>query len=108
MLKRKYGLLKNLRFFEPYLYIYLLSLNIDLFHIGILFSIREIIIYIFEIPSGIIADEYGKKKELMICFLFYIISFVFFFVGGNFFIILAGKTSSEEKATIVGPTISGN
>ncbi len=83
-----YGLLKNLRFFEPYLYIYLLGIGINLFQIGILFAIRETIIYIFEIPSGIFADYYGKKTELLICFLFYIISFILFFIANNFFIII--------------------
>ncbi|KYH34847.1 galactoside permease [Clostridium tepidiprofundi DSM 19306] len=82
-----YGLLKNLRFFEPYLWIYLLSLGLNLFKIGLLFSIKEIITYIFEIPSGIFADNYGRKKELMICFTFYIISFVLFFIGTNFYLL---------------------
>lgn len=82
-----YGLLKNLKFFEPYLLIYLLGMGYSLFKIGILISIRETITYIFEIPSGIFADNYGKKKELLICFTFYIISFVFFFIGNNFYIL---------------------
>ncbi len=85
-----YGFLKNLKFFEPYLYLYLLSIGIDLFQIGLLFSVREIITYFFEIPSGILADQYGKKTELLICFIFYIISFIFFFIGGSFLIILIG------------------
>lgn len=83
-----YGLLKNLRFFEPYLYVYLLSLNIDLFQIGLLISIREIITYLFEIPSGIFADYYGKKTELVICFIFYIISFILFFLGSGFMVLI--------------------
>lgn len=83
-----YGLLKNLKFFEPYLLIYLMSLGLNLFMIGVLYAIREAIVYIFEVPSGIIADSYGKKKELMVCFTFYIVSFVFFFIGSNFLILL--------------------
>lgn len=79
-----YGFLKNLKFFEPYLVVYLLGFNLNLFEIGLLYSLREAIMYIFEIPSGIIADHYGKKKELMMCFLFYMVSFIFFFIGGNF------------------------
>jgi MFS family permease len=79
-----YGFLKNLRFFEPYLVVYLLGFNLNLFEIGLLYSLREAIMYLFEVPSGIIADHYGKKKELMLCFLFYMVSFVFFFIGGNF------------------------
>jgi len=83
-----YGFLKNLKFFEPYLYIYLIQVvNLNLFQIGTLFSIRGIIIYIFEVPSGIFADQYGKKTELMICFIFYIASFFFFFLGGSYAIV---------------------
>lgn len=83
-----YGFLKNLMFFEPYLYIYLIQvMHLSLFQIGTLFSIRGIIIYIFEVPSGIFADQYGKKTELMICFIFYIASFFFFFLGGSYAIV---------------------
>lgn len=85
-----YGLLKNLKFFEPYLWIYFLSLGLSLLKIGLLFSIREIITYIFEIPSGIFADNYGRKKELMICFIFYMISFILFFIGTSFYFISIG------------------
>ncbi len=79
-----YGFLKDLRFFEPYLVIFLMSNNLNLLQIGFLYSIREIIINIFEIPSGIIADYFGKKRELAMCFIFYIISFVFFFFSTSF------------------------
>lgn len=79
-----YGFLKNLKFFEPYLIIFLLDMNINLFQIGILFAVKEVIIYIFEVPSGIIADAYGRKNELIMCFVFYMISFVFFFLTRNF------------------------
>ncbi|MBN2793974.1 MAG: MFS transporter [Clostridia bacterium] len=79
-----YGFLKNLKFFEPYLILFLMDMEINLFEIGILFAIKEMIIYIFEVPSGIIADAYGRKKELMMCFTFYMISFVFFFFTKHF------------------------
>jgi hypothetical protein len=81
-----YGFLKNLKFFEPYLLIYLMSNNISLLQIGLLYSIREIIVNVFEVPSGIIADCFGKKKELSLCFIFYIISFIFFFLCDGFFL----------------------
>ena len=82
-----YGFLKNLKFFEPYLLIYFIGLGLNLFQIGILYSIREFITYIFEVPSGVFADTYGKKKELMICFTFYMISFVIFFFAANFLVL---------------------
>lgn len=81
-----YGFLKNLKFFEPYLYYYLLLSNINYFQIGILYAVKEAVIYLFEIPSGVLADVYGKKLELSLCFIFYIISFVFFYIGGSFYI----------------------
>lgn len=85
-----YGFFKNLKFFEPYLLIYLMGMGLNLFQVGVLLSIREGITYIFEVPSGILADHYGKKKELLLCFIFYIISFVFFFWGKNFAVLSVG------------------
>lgn len=84
-----YGFLKNLRFFEPYLLYYLTVISgLSLFQVGILYSIREIIIYVFEIPSGVIADKYGKKTELVFCFIFYIISFVVFFIATSYWMFI--------------------
>ncbi|QRN85775.1 MFS transporter [Clostridia bacterium] len=80
-----YGFLKNLKFFEPYLVIFLFAGGLNFFQIGLLYAIKEIIIYIFEIPSGVMADNYGRKKELYLCFTFYIISFVIFFFTQSFF-----------------------
>lgn len=106
-----YGFLKNLKFFEPYLLIYLLNLGINLFQIGLLYSIRETVVYIFEVPSGVIADYYGKKRELMICFSFYIISFALFFTGNNYSILILAMIffglgeafrSGTHKAMIYG------
>ncbi len=75
-----YGFFKNLKFYEPYLLVILMDKGISLFQIGILFAVREIVINVFEIPSGMIADIYGRKKELSVCFIFYIVSFILFFL----------------------------
>ena len=80
-----YGFLKNLRFFEPFFIVFLRQSGLEYLQIGLLYSIREIIIYIFEVPSGVIADRYGKKTELIICFMFYIVSFIIFFLGRDFY-----------------------
>lgn len=85
-----YGFFKNLQFFEPYLLIYLMGMGLNLFQIGLLASIRGIVIYIFEVPSGMLADQFGKKKELLICFIFYMISFVFFFISGSMVVVTIG------------------
>lgn len=106
-----YGFLKNLRFFEPFLVLYLLSMDLNLFMIGILYSIREIVNYIFEVPSGVFADNFGKKTELSLCFIFYIISFIFFFIGQSYWILIIAMfffglgeafRSGTHKAMIFG------
>lgn len=79
-----YGFLKNLRFFDPYLYLYFIEAGLEFTQIGLLLAVREIIIYVFEIPSGVLADRFGKKTELIISFMFYIVSFVLFYLGDGF------------------------
>ncbi len=81
-----YGLLKNLKFFEAYLILFLMSQGISLLEVGILIAVREAIVNLFEIPSGIIADYFGRKKELYLCFFFYMIAFVFFFMSNAFWL----------------------
>ncbi|MCK5170522.1 MAG: MFS transporter [Bacteroidales bacterium] len=83
-----YGFLKNLRFFEPFLILFFLDKNITFLQIGTLYAIREVFINILEIPSGIIADVFGRKKSLIVSFLFYIISFFIFYISHSFYIFI--------------------
>lgn len=73
-----YGFLKNLRFFDPYLILFFLEKDITFLQIGLLFSIREVTIYILEIPSGIIADTWGRRKSMVGSLLCYITAFAIF------------------------------
>jgi len=72
---------------------YLLLNDFTLFEVSILISIRFIIVYIFEIPSGVFADRFGKKTELIMCFVFYIVSFILFFIGGDYLIFVLAMTA---------------
>ena len=85
-----YGFFKNLKYFEPYLLIILLSWEFNLYQIGILIAVQEIVTFIFEVPSGMLADTRGKKTELLFCFVFYIISFIFYFVGQAYIFLIFG------------------
>jgi MFS family permease len=79
-----YGFLKNLRFFEPFLLLFFLDKQLLLVQVGILFSIRETVTHLIEIPSGIIADSLGRKNSMVFSFLSYILSFVLFYLGDSF------------------------
>ncbi|NOR87871.1 MAG: MFS transporter [Bacteroidales bacterium] len=83
-----YGFLKNLRFFDAFFILFLIDSGMSFTQIGILYAVREIIINIFEIPSGIIADTYGRKSSLLASFLIYIISFVIFYLSADFWLFL--------------------
>ena len=85
-----YGFLKNLRFFEPFLILFFVSKGLSFFEIGILYAIREISINIFEIPSGIFADTFGRRKTLAFSFLIYITAFIIFYFGYDFSLFALG------------------
>lgn len=85
-----YGFLKNLRFFDAFLLLFFLESGISYTQIGFLYALREIIINVSEIPSGIIADTYGRKKSLIVSFSLYILSFlIFYFFNTFYFFIIA-------------------
>jgi MFS family permease len=81
-----YGFLKNLRFFEAFFILFLVEKGMSYTQIGILYAVREISTNVLEIPSGIVADTYGRKKSLMGSLVAYIVSFVVFYLSGNFWL----------------------
>jgi len=81
-----YGFLKNLRFFDAFLILFFLERGLSFIEIGLLYSIREITLAITEIPSGVIADMFGRRKTLIISFVLYILSFVIFYFSGQFLV----------------------
>lgn len=83
-----YGFFKNLRFFDAFLMFFFLEKGIDFLEIGILYSTREIVILIMEIPSGVISDTLGRRKTLIVSFLAYIISFIVFYFSQNYITLL--------------------
>ena len=83
-----YGFLKNLRFFDAFFILFLIQKGLSFTQIGTLYALREITINVFEIPSGIIADTFGRKTALAGSFLIYILSFILFYSSNNFWFFL--------------------
>ncbi len=75
-----YGFLKNLRFFDPFFLLYLHEIGLNYLQIGILYSVRQITVNLLEIPSGIMADAFGRKKSMLLSMSAYLVSFVLFFL----------------------------
>ncbi|MFC1670090.1 MFS transporter [Spirochaetota bacterium] len=82
-----YGFTKNMRFFEPFLILFYLKLGLSFFQIGILISFQTICINIMEIPSGAIADIYGRKNSITFSLACYIISFIIFFFSMTYLLL---------------------
>ena len=79
-----YGFLKNLRLFDAFFLLFLLQNGLPYLQIGILYTIRQITIYIWEVPSGLIADALGRKKTLLFALGSYLLSFLLFFISDIF------------------------
>jgi MFS family permease len=79
-----YGFLKNLRFFEPFLYLFFLEQGLNFLQIGALITIREITRNVLEIPAGVLADSLGRRRIMVMAFSFYIISFFVFYISVSY------------------------
>lgn len=98
-----YGFLKNLRFFEPFLYLFFLEKGMTFLQIGTLITVREITRNLFEIPAGMMADALGRRRTMISSFIFYILSFlIFFFSSGYILFILAMVVYSFGEAFRTG------
>ena len=84
-----YGFLKNLRFFEPFLILFFMDRGLTFFQIGALYSIREVVRNIFEIPAGVFADILGRRRTMVISFIVYLLSFVIFFLSNRYIIFIS-------------------
>ncbi len=59
-----YSVLKNLRFADPFLAIYLLELGFSYAEIGSMLGCQRLITALLEIPSGVGADRWGRRRVL--------------------------------------------
>ncbi|MFW5737733.1 MAG: MFS transporter [Spirochaetota bacterium] len=78
-----YGFLKNLRFFEPFMVLFLLEQGIGFLQVGMLYAIREIAVNVLEIPTGAVADALGRRRTMIASFGSYLLSFVAFWFGSS-------------------------
>lgn len=81
-----YGFLKNLRFFDPFLILFFREMGFSFLQIGILIAVRDVTTNIFEIPTGMYADVFGRRKSMLLSFASYILSFAIFFLFPNYYL----------------------
>ncbi len=85
-----YGFLKNQRYYDSFLYLAFLEKGLSFFQIGILIGFREVCTNLFEIPSGAVADLYGRRRAMILSFLAYIASFATFALSESLLLLFGG------------------
>jgi len=86
MIKRfsLYGFLKNQKYYEPFIILFFLEKGLSFTQIGFLTAFRELCTNITEIPSGALADLYGRRRCMKLSFVSYILSFIVFAYGQKY------------------------
>jgi MFS family permease len=78
-----YGFLKNQQYYEPFFLLVLRGKGLSYFEVGLLYSFREVVVNLMGIPAGFLADIYGRRTSLIVCFIAYIFSFLGFALGAG-------------------------
>lgn len=64
--------------------LFLLSQNLNLFQVNVVNFVFMISCFLFELPTGAFADLYGRKKSLILGYLFLSFAFYLYFISHSF------------------------
>lgn len=81
------SLQSSLKVITPFYIIYLVSNGFSLWQIALISSIRSLIWLMFEIPTGAVADIYGKKISVLLWYILSWISLFFIPISDNFWVV---------------------
>ena len=85
-----YGFLKNQRYFEPFLVLALLEQGSSYTQIGILIAIRETVMQVMEVPSGALADSFGRRRVMVTAFIAYVSAYLLLGLAPGFATLAVG------------------
>jgi len=108
-----YGFLKNQRYFEMVFLLFITDqrygLGFSYTQWGLLIGFRELCVILMEIPSGAVADLFGRRRSMILSFVSYIAAFAVFgfsqyywhlFIAMFFFAIGEAFRTGTHKAMI--------
>lgn len=87
--------LKNQTYFVPIIVLFFQDLGLNYSQIFWIFTIGAIFSFVIEIPTGIFADLYGKRKSIIISKFIIFVSFVIFGLSFNFWSLLLANLIYE-------------
>jgi MFS family permease len=96
MLLKKYGIksknislmyfmeiISGMVFFLPFIALYLEQDLFNITNVAIIFGIEAIAFALFEIPTGAIADLFGRKRTIIFAHIVVIFAMIFLYLGGS-------------------------
>jgi len=81
--------LSGLMFFLPILALYFQATLFTAQNVAIIFSAEAIAIAIFEVPTGAVADLFGRKNTMLISYILRVLVLVLLLMGGSMVVFLA-------------------
>lgn len=87
--------LKNQTYFVPILIVFLQAQSLDYSQIFWVFTIGSILSFVMEIPTGIFADFYGKKRSVIISKALIFLSFISFGFADSFWLFVLAQCLFE-------------
>jgi MFS family permease len=82
------SLIGGLMFFLPILALYYEKTLFSLINVAIILAVNEICLVIFEVPTGSIADLFGRRKTIIVSRILKLFALIFLFIGGNMFMFI--------------------
>jgi len=84
------SLISPILFFAPaFMIVYFLGLNFSLFQIGIIMAMAPLTSILFEIPTGAVADIYGRKFSVLLSYFLAGLAFLLLFFAKDYASILS-------------------
>ncbi len=80
--------LKTQRYFIPVMILFLQFHKLSYTEIFVLYAIQSAVVFLLEIPSGVVADQFGKKASLIFSRFCLLPAFVTFAVADSFWLFL--------------------
>ena len=84
--------LKTQRYFIPIMILFLQFHRLSYTEIFLLYAIQSFEVFVLEVPSGVFADQFGKKAALLISRASLIPAYALFAVADNFWVFLLAMT----------------
>lgn len=83
----------------PLFVVFGLSLGFSIAQVGVLFGAHRLSVFLFEVPTGFVADSYGRKRSILLAYFLTIFSALIYFFSSNFYVLLFGSMISGLALT---------